>query len=221
MSKSSDISYTCPRCQKQSRFTVWQSINVDLDPSLKQKVMDGSLFVFHCLYCGFSQEVGYSVLYHDQRNRYMVWWIPEGENGYQQYNKMELNQIAHTLPGYRLRLVPTFNRLREKIYIFDCGLDDRAIEILKRYVWSAFLEDQGIQISQVYFSDSYQESEYPAIELTILVPGGNQRIIKVSGKNGYPRALELLKKKKVPDHEFTQWRIIDHTYWDLAERGEG
>jgi Zn ribbon nucleic-acid-binding protein len=58
MSKSSDISYTCPRCQKQSRFTIWQSINVDLDPSLKQKVMDGSLFVFHCLYCGFSQKLG-------------------------------------------------------------------------------------------------------------------------------------------------------------------
>lgn len=221
MSKSSDISYTCPRCQKQSRFTVWQSINVDLDPLLKKQVMDGSLFVFHCPFCGFSQEVGYSVLYHDQRNRYMIWWIPEEENGKQQYNVVELNQYARTLPGYRLRLVPSFNRLREKIYIFDCGLDDRAIEILKRYVWSAYLEDQGIQISLVFFSDSYQEGEYPAIELAILAPGGNHRIIKASGKNGYPRAVELLKKNKVPNQELTKWRTIDHTYWDLADRGEG
>ena len=221
MSKSNDISFTCQRCRKDSRFTIWQSINVDLDPKLKQKVIDGSLFVFICPFCQFHQDIVYSVLYHDQTNRFMTWWIPEDERGKQNYNEDELNMYAKTLFGYKLRLVPSLNRLREKILIFDCGLDDRAIELLKRYVWSAFLDDLGIQKTWVFFSSSISENGFPAIDLVILGPGGNRRTFKVGGKNGYPHALEMLQKFMVPAQEPTGWRIIDHTYWELADLGQG
>ena len=31
----------CANCQKEGTYMVWQSINVDLNPEQKQKVMDG------------------------------------------------------------------------------------------------------------------------------------------------------------------------------------
>jgi len=51
MSKSSEVQIQCPDCKKESSFTIWDSVNVDLDPELKQAVMDGSLFQFQCPFC--------------------------------------------------------------------------------------------------------------------------------------------------------------------------
>lgn len=221
MSKSTEISYSCPNCRRSSKFTLWQSINVYLDPQLKQRVLDGSLFVFKCSNCSFQQEVSNSVLYHDQQQRCMIWWIPEDEKGKQIYNSQELNLIARNLPGYKLRLVPSPNRLREKIFIFDSGLDDRAIEVLKHFMWSIYLENQGIDKSQVFFSRTYPEDGFQAVEFLLMVPGSNPRVFATRGKGGYSRALELMNKNKVPTEEQTVWRTIDITYWDLVERGEG
>ena len=43
MSSFRNIKITCPACNTEGPYTVWDSVNVDLDPELKSKVMDGSL----------------------------------------------------------------------------------------------------------------------------------------------------------------------------------
>lgn len=50
------------------------SVNVDLDPELKVKVMDGSLFTWTCPNCKKSFNAPYSFLYHDMTNNFMVFF---------------------------------------------------------------------------------------------------------------------------------------------------
>ena len=55
----------CPNCQQEGTYMVWQSINVDLNPDQKQRVMDGSIFSWQCPHCGKQYNVLYPFLYHD------------------------------------------------------------------------------------------------------------------------------------------------------------
>jgi hypothetical protein len=65
MSLPNPITITCPTCQHQQAFTAWQSINVTLNPELKQKLLDRSLVTFHCEKCGQAAGVNQELLYHD------------------------------------------------------------------------------------------------------------------------------------------------------------
>jgi hypothetical protein len=204
-----------------TNITIWQSINVDLDPEMREQVLSDQAYTFVCPSCRFRQGLAYTSLYHDQSQKFMVYWLPNADS-MQEKDFSELNKNAIQQPGYRLRVVSTLNRLKEKILIFGHGMDDRAIELLKRYIWSAFLEDKGISRDRVYFGNANLRAEFPEIELVAITPSGESRTFNVSGKSGYPRALNMLHEEfKVSKSDVQKWRIIDHTYWDLAEKGKG
>jgi len=222
MSKNTTTPHQCPRCGKTSEITIWQSINVDLDPDLKDKVLDESLFSFRCNSCSFHQGVAYASLYNDMTKQFMVYWIPSDESDLSQQTFDDLQKTVLAKSGYRLRVVPTLNRLKEKILIFDCDLDDRAIELIKRFVWSTRLEDQGILRNRVFFSGMQFKDGYPAIDLVFSTQSNQSRTIQVSGKNAYPRATEILHSDfRVPKIEKPKWKVVDHTYWAIAESGNG
>ena len=53
---------SCSHCGKQTEVEIRQSINVALDPELKARVRDGSLFVWECPYCGHRNLARYQTL---------------------------------------------------------------------------------------------------------------------------------------------------------------
>ena len=77
MSSFRNIKITCPACNTEGSYTVWDSVNVDLDPELKSKVMDGSLFTWICPNCKQSFNAPYSFLYHDMTHDFMVYFESE------------------------------------------------------------------------------------------------------------------------------------------------
>ena len=77
MSSFRNIKITCPACNTEGSYTVWDSVNVDLDPELKSKVMDGSLFTWVCPNCKKSFNAPYSFLYHDMSHNLMVYFESE------------------------------------------------------------------------------------------------------------------------------------------------
>ena len=66
----------CSRCGGTHSVETYPSINVALDPELKARVRDGSLFVWECPYCGARNLVKYQTLYHDPAEKLMVWPLP-------------------------------------------------------------------------------------------------------------------------------------------------
>ena len=77
MSSFRNIKITCPACNTEGPYTIWDSVNVDLDPELKSKVMDGSLFTWVCPNCKKSFNAPYSFLYHDMTHNFMVYFDSE------------------------------------------------------------------------------------------------------------------------------------------------
>ena len=77
MSSFRNIKITCPACNTEGTYMVWDSVNVDLDPELKSKVMDGSLFTWVCPNCKKSFNAPYSFLYHDMTHNFMVYFDSE------------------------------------------------------------------------------------------------------------------------------------------------
>lgn len=153
MSMERKETVTCPECGQEQDFIVWHSLNGDLDPEAKQRLLDGTLFRFECSNCGHRSNVNYGMLYHDMTNQVMVYFVDEDsvEETLATMNDAE-NKIGIPMPEYRKRIVTDQNALREKAIIFDQKLDDRVIEIIKLiYFSNACKQVPDANIVAVYF----------------------------------------------------------------------
>ena len=127
MSLPSQHTITCGGCGRRQAFTMWDSLNVSLNRDLKAELLRGELTRFVCAGCGWSGDVFYPMLYHDMEQKVMIHLCaPQGEP--ESLGSGGLPQMERFLEGYRFRRVNTRNELREKILIFDAGLDDGLLE---------------------------------------------------------------------------------------------
>ena len=153
MSKERRETVTCPACGNVQNFIVWQSLNGDLDPEAKQQLLDGTLFRFVCSKCGCTSHVDYNILYHDMTHKAMIYYV-KAEFVEQTIDAMTdaENKMGFAMSGYRKRIVTDQNTLREKAIIFEHGLDDRVIEIIK-FIYLANASDSfpEAKIKTIYF----------------------------------------------------------------------
>lgn len=86
-------------------------------------------------------------------NQAMIYYVDEEsvEQTLETMNEAE-NQLGLQMTGYRKRIVTDQNSLHEKAIIFDNGLDDRIVEIIK-LIYYINAEDQfsDAKINAVYF----------------------------------------------------------------------
>ena len=117
----------CSACSQTFDAEVYTSINTADDPDLKDRVLDGSLFVRSCPHCGSPRLISSPVLYHDPSELLMIWLT----DGAQERTAREIFISTPGLENYTGRLVDSVGDLIEKVKIFDAGLDDAAMEICK------------------------------------------------------------------------------------------
>jgi len=143
-----EIDCKCSSCGKASKVSQWGSINVSQDPSLKDKVKDGSLFVWECPHCGARNLSLYDTLYHDPEHRLMIWLDAAGSS-----REEDMQSLAAHLEDYTLRKVSDVGSLVEKVNIFDAGLEDTAMEVCK-YIAKMELaqKETGQKASQIMSS---------------------------------------------------------------------
>ena len=124
---------TCSACGAPHQVSLWSRINVQEDPGLKEKVLDGSLFLWECPRCGQANLARYPLVYHDPAQQLMVWLMPEGilPPGQMEIIENQLVSQASLLEGYTLRRVEDVGSLMEKAAICDASLDDRVVELCK------------------------------------------------------------------------------------------
>lgn len=76
MSKMRSQELQCPYCGSKQEMTIWESINVSLDPELKEKLFSGDINVFDCNICDKKTFVNSGLLYHDMQLRFCVSYYP-------------------------------------------------------------------------------------------------------------------------------------------------
>ena len=174
MSSHSVEKIMCPKCGQESDFMVWSSINTVLDPEMYEKVRSGDAFAFHCPNCGHVAEVDYACLYHQMNDEMMIYYVPnpdEIEETYDMFcgNHKVAEMLEDIQENYLYRIVQSKNEFREKLYIFDAGLDDRAIEIIKVFYALKIQEDNPeIEFDEIRF-ESRKNDEIGLI----VIRGGN------------------------------------------------
>lgn len=136
----------CPHCEQLNDVMVWNSITADDSPDLKSDLLHGKINFYECGSCGYRALMPDPMLYHDNEKKLIMSFSPcadedKSEKIYKQMAEAsEESGEMKKLEGYNLRFVTDINDLMEKILIFDNGLNDKVIEVIKIMVLSQDLE---------------------------------------------------------------------------------
>ncbi len=152
---------TCPNCGTEGKMVIWESLNTQLDPEMKAKVVSGELFQYTCPKCKSVHNVVYDMLYHQMEDHLMIQLVNTEESAreavkqFAQFANGGIPGLPNIDMGYRYRVVMSLNQLREKIYIFDQGLDDRVLEIMKLILKAQLSESNpDLQIEEMLLNPS-------------------------------------------------------------------
>lgn len=66
-------------CGNDVEIVVYDSVNVTLDPKLKEAVMNREINSFKCPKCRLKAEISYKFLYNDMANKKIIWCYPKYE----------------------------------------------------------------------------------------------------------------------------------------------
>jgi len=158
MSIFNQCKVTCPICNKENDFTLWQSVNTEYNPEMKAKVLNGQVFCFTCPECGKRSGVEFSLLYHDMEKKLMIQYAADEETVKETCKSLdEIKKQEATLENpeskeYTYRIVLSKQKLSEKICLLEKGFDDRIVELMKMIVYSQLVKNSPeLNINDFFF----------------------------------------------------------------------
>ena len=130
----------CPKCGHMIDVTVWDSVNVQMNPEMKKEIVDGVFGNVDCPECGLEIHIANDFLYHDMKEHRLVYCTPGDDEQIEKWKKNTGDLIetvgkkyTSKMNGYEYRIVRSLNELREKILIWDMGYDDCVMEVMKSF----------------------------------------------------------------------------------------
>lgn len=211
MSLNAKQNVRCPKCGQMSEITVWNSITVKDSEDLKQDLLHGIVNMFRCPSCSYSALMPSPMLYHDEDKRLMISFSPCNDELMKnqlfdnvQKSSKESGELDK-LEGYNLRFVTDYNELLEKILIFDNGINDKTIEVIKLMILSQDLEKAQFRICR------FGKSENGTLEFMIYDEKEKQTYTSSVPEETYNTIDTQLKESGVKPYSFG-WEIVDPSY---------
>jgi len=167
MSQELTYQISCPNCSNELDVTLYDSINVESDPSLRDELMENKLNGITCPSCEFSFRVDKPLLYCDPARKLFIYWLPTAEDLYDSGAESFQDTVAKmsgmvpenvTMP--EIHLVFTRTELVERIFLNEGGLDERVIEYIKYLIFTKNLDQLDPKEKTLLFNaeDSTEES---------------------------------------------------------------
>ncbi len=212
MSLNTQEKIRCPKCGNLNDITLWQSITVSDSHDLKQELLMGKLNILTCSECSAKALVPTPLLYHDEDKKLMLSFMPcqTEEEAQKQFDSIkessrssgELNELI----GYNLRFVSDYNSLLEKILIFDSGLNDKTVEVIKLMV--LMQEPDMLEKRSSLFGKKHEDGS-----IEIMVQNHNDGAVFTSKAPAqtYETIHAELLRSGVKDISF-DWEIVDKEY---------
>jgi hypothetical protein len=215
MSSSTPRKFTCPNCDLEQEFGVFENVNVTLEPAFKKQVLERTLSKFNCKGCGKSLTVRHPILYNDVKTKVII-WLPQGETKKPSIEEGSVVMNMMGKAGYRFRRVETYNHLVEKIRIFDDGHDDRALELLKL---DFRLSRKGLASQKLFYDGLLQKGQSKSIRLVEVKKEGAlfhevplEQLHRYSG---------VVAKAATADPAEIKWDFVDEKYAAQLLKGVG
>ena len=141
MSLEQQIQHNCPHCNTIQDLKIYNSVNVTIEPELKNKVLQGKLNSQQCTNCKKEINIVSGFLYHDMVNQLMINFSPDSDN-----DKISATKMLEDLKEkkYLYRVVDSYPKLVEKIKLFDLNMNDEVVERVKldlKQILSASLKE--------------------------------------------------------------------------------
>lgn len=147
----------CPFCGREGESEAWSSVNVTLNPELREKVLNNEIFMHTCPHCGKVFGVRQQLVYHDMDHAFMIFF--DFERHQDGEPDIEIPDIlASSERKYKFRTVYGLNEFKEKILILELGLDDIAVERMKymiSHVSFPYIAEKGYKL----FFESWTKAE--------------------------------------------------------------
>lgn len=122
----------CPKCGKEYRMSIWHRLNTQAHPVCKNKIINDTFFRKKCPHCSADIYIYNDIVIEDIERDALFFY----SHNPQLVSAMEYSVNQHKLKPqfeqfHTIRVVDSPDVLREKMRIFDCGKDDRIIELIK------------------------------------------------------------------------------------------
>lgn len=156
MSTQMNKDVSCPHCGAAVKTQMWPGIDAQENPELRTHVLDETLFDWKCPACGYEAQFVYPCLYHDKDQKYMIYIVPNGNDCTLQ--SVDVGETFPQLNGMVKRVVTSLAGLKEKILIFEAGLNDYAVELVKLALTDVAEKKHGKTVSTGYFCSVDQEN---------------------------------------------------------------
>ena len=191
-----DREIRCLHCRRHFNVREYQKVELPRQQELIPYILDGSIFEFECPHCREEYTVlkdQEEFIIDNQEKKYRIYY---SDNEYD--SGVKLMQVSHGLgitseeeknfvlevraldeDGYRIRFEANYSYAVEKMVIFEAGLNDVAVELLKSFMELqyefdkdfdrlVFIDDQdrafvGVQDDRPVFAVEFDEEEYEAI----------------------------------------------------------
>ncbi|MFQ7290720.1 MAG: CpXC domain-containing protein [Monoglobales bacterium] len=204
-------SIKCPKCSQMSDITVWTSITVKDSPDLKADLLKGKINIFRCPSCSHMGLMPSPMLYHDEDKRLMISFSPCSDPVLKEqlFENIERSSKEsgelEKLEGYNLRFVTDYNELLEKILIFDNGLNDKPIEVLKLMILMQDVEKSDQR------SCRFGKLDNDVLEFMITDSIENQIYTSNVPKSSYDSVWQSLRESGCKPYSFS-WERVDSSY---------
>ncbi len=199
----------CPKCNEVTEGKLYTSVNATNNPHLRNEILEGNLFRWRCHSCGHQVRLNYPMLYNDMKKRFMIYLIPEIDRF--QLADNELEEEFKNLIGIRKRLAPDFNTLREKMFIFENGLDDMAVEMTKLAISESVAKKLNLkEVTEGYLSMYDRESN--TMGFTFLIGIEKEPYIQSVRLEIYSKSLSIVDELAVKDKRLNGFLTIDREW---------
>lgn len=200
---------SCPKCSHTGSAHLYISINATNDPQFRDDLLSGKLLDYSCPNCGYQGRYTYPLLYNDMKRRFMVYLIPEIDRF--QLEDRSLEEDYRNLKGIRKRLAADFNALKEKIFIFESGLDDMAVELTKYAIAAMIAKKHDLSNVSEGFLSMYNR-ETNTIGFTYFIGENNEPFVQSARLEIYRKSLKIVEAICGNDKKLSGFIKIDREW---------
>ncbi|MBR1534481.1 MAG: CpXC domain-containing protein [Ruminococcus sp.] len=200
---------SCPKCSHTGSAHLYISINATNDPQFRDDLLSGKLLDYTCPNCGYQGRYTYPLLYNDMKRRFMVYLIPEIDRF--QLEDRSLEEDYRNLKGIRKRLAADFNALKEKIFIFESGLDDMAVELTKYAIAAMIAKKHDLSNVSEGFLSMYNR-ETNTIGFTYFIGENNEPFVQSARLEIYRKSLKIVEAICGNDKKLSGFIKIDREW---------
>lgn len=117
----------CPNCESVWMVKCESVVHAENEKSLKKMILEEAFFTRKCSKCGELITFYYPFLYCDLKRKFLIALIVDKDaNWIKELDELEMYK------AFNKRIVHNEKELKEKILIYEYGLEDESIQIIKK-----------------------------------------------------------------------------------------